>query len=142
MNTQRASLTPSASPVSSARTEPPTKVDQIHALMADRCPRAPSEVANMLGFDAKLVSDYLRQYSCPGPSQRYHTVDHWGARNAARYVLGAGENVGRRRALDPHSDADDAALNERFRQEPRNWPTVDVVLLNSMNAMVRMGVPA
>ena len=152
MNTQRASLTPAPELVSHkhipaalekvADGRQPTKVEQIHALMADGRPRAPSDVAEALGFGTKLASDYMRQYSRPGPNQRYHTVDHEGARNAARYVLGPGENVGARRLLDPDSDSDDAALNARYRKEPHDWPRVDVVLLTSINAMVRMGARA
>lgn len=110
--------------------------------MMDEQPRAPADVAKALGFDTPLVRHVLWTHSRPGPNQRYHSVDHNSAHNAARYVLGPGENVDRRRALDPDSDTDEAALNKRHRNESRDWPAVDVLLLNSINAMVRMGVCA
>lgn len=117
--------------------------ERIIDLMADRLPRTSTEIADVLDVNVSKVNDFMRVARIPGRRQELHALDRNGKAGAARYVIGKGENAALRSAPIAErktrvDDLTDAELDDMHRPRARWWPAVDVVVLNSINAMVRM----
>jgi hypothetical protein len=117
---------------------------RVRKLMADGKPRTATEIADAISASPSKVGDFVRVAREPGRNQELHAIDKGGKARAVRYVTGNGENVTVRPAPATlaaklrDDELTDDELDARYRSRS-NWPAVDVVLLRSIDSMVRMG---
>lgn len=117
---------------------------RVRKLMADGEPRTACEIAEAIGASDSKVGDFLRVAREPGRNQEVHAIDKGGKFNAARYVIGKGENAFLRpspvsESRKAEKDMTEDELDALHRARARWWTPVDVLVLQSINAMVRMG---
>ncbi|HDR9153809.1 TPA: hypothetical protein QDB05_000228 [Burkholderia vietnamiensis] len=121
------------------------RIAQIRALMADGRPRTALQIADALDISIRPVNEYLRAASAQGPTQEVHSVDRNGKGNAARYIAGRGENVpprGQKQKDADERELTDDELDAKHKSPMRWWPAPDVLVIRTINNMVRMGVQA
>jgi hypothetical protein len=115
--------------------------DLIKALMSDGKPRTSREISDETDRPGSQVRTYMAKSSKPGPFQKYHTIDRTEINNAARFVIGPGENAGPR-VRTPPKELTEEELDRKHKSSGRWWPQADSTVLDSINAMVRQGARA
>jgi hypothetical protein len=122
------------------------QIDRIRALMADGKPRTSTQVCDELDISLSASIQYFRHASHPGEYQEVHSIDNKGENGAARFVWGKGKNKAVQRPPNrskPIEDMTDDELNRKFkRTDFRSWPKADLLVIQSINNMVRSGVTA
>lgn len=119
--------------------------DRILQLLADGKPRTTSEIAAEIKASDSKVGNFVRIARVPDETQQIRAFDKGGYKGSVRYVLGKGENVYLRPApvtyaklaALPDEILTEAQLDAKYRGYARWWPTPDVVVLKSFDAMVR-----
>jgi hypothetical protein len=120
-------------------------IDKIRALMLDGMPRTTLQVADALGFSLVTSVVYFRHASHPGEFQEVHSVDNMGMNGAPRYVWGKGKNKALKRApryVKPEDEMTDRELDAQHRGFFKWWPEPDLLVIRTIDSMVRMGARA
>lgn len=136
----------------------PTKIRELMAPKdgAAPVPRTAAEVAELLGAEKRPVRDVLAAMVL---RETAHILEWRGSYHEIVFVHGPGENAvrplsatpaayrkrlaeKRRKATGAHDGLSDAQIDEMYRASDNWWPRADLVVVSSIDAMVRSKEPS